>query len=171
LHYEITKIIQSTIIDVENSGKLGKMWKDPIIEIISVKNEKLNILKEVVSSEHLTPYNILSDAKSIVCLFIPFDDSIVKSNINTILASEKWAIAYIRTNELIKTINDNIEILMKQKGYIAGKIPATQKIDEGKILSDWSHRHIAYIAGIGTFGINNMVTVHEFICQFGLGRV
>jgi hypothetical protein len=47
--------------------------------------------------------------KSIISFFIPFHENIVKSNIKGIMASGEWAAAYIRTNDLIKTINDNIE--------------------------------------------------------------
>ena len=55
----------------------------------------------------------------------------------------------------------NKEFLLKNKlsdkGYEAGLIAATNNFDKERLLSDWSHRHAAYIAGLGTFGINNML--------------
>jgi epoxyqueuosine reductase QueG len=169
MYNEIIKEIESTIIDYEKNNRLNKMWKEPIIEIISANNEKLKILKKSVSLEHFMPYNILPDAKSIICFFIPFQENIVKSNIKGTMASEEWAKAYIKTNDLIKTINDNIEILMGKNGYKAGKISATtHNFDVKKIISNWSHRHIAYIAGIGTFGVNNMLITKNGCCgRFG----
>jgi epoxyqueuosine reductase QueG len=40
--------------------------------------------------------------------------------------------------------------------------------DIKKLVSTWSHRHIAYIAGMGTFGINNMLITKNGCCgRFG----
>jgi epoxyqueuosine reductase QueG len=164
MYNKIIEVIKSEIT-AQNTDNL---WKEPIIEIISAKNEKLNLLKEAVSVEHLMPCDILPDAKSIVCFFIPFQDNVIDSNLKEKMASEKWVLAYIKTNDLIKTINDQIEILMEQSGFKAGKIPATHNFDTEKLVSNWSHRHIAYIAGIGTFGINNMlITKHGCCGRFG----
>jgi epoxyqueuosine reductase QueG len=164
MHNEIIKTIESTIAEYEQKNNPCKMWESPIIEIISAENEKLGTLKEIVSSEHLMPNDILPDAKSIISFFIPFQESIVKSNIGGTMASEEWATAYIKTNELIKMINKNIEAMMKKNGYKTGKIPATHNFDEKKLISNWSHRHIAYMAGIGTFGINNMLITKKGCC-------
>jgi len=168
MYAEIINLINSTILDYEKTNEMGKMWEDPIIEIISAENEKLQILKEAVSINHFMPCDILPDAKSIVCFFIPFHKSIVESNIEGALASREWAIAYVKTNDLIAAIGDKIETLMAEKGYKTGKIPATHNFDKKKLISNWSHRHIAYIAGIGTFGINNMLITKKGCCgRFG----
>jgi epoxyqueuosine reductase QueG len=168
MHNKIIERIKSTIVDYEKDNQLTKMWKEPIIEIISSNNEKINTVKESVSVEHFMPYDILPDAKSIICFFIPFQETIVKSNIEGTNASKEWVMAYMRTNDLIKTINDKIEKLMDNNGYKTGKIPATHNFDVKTLISNWSHRHIAYIAGIGTFGINNMLITKNGCCgRFG----
>jgi len=161
---KIIKTINSAISDYEEKNKINEMWREPIIEIISVNNEELNDLKQVVSLEHFMPYDILKDAKSIISFFVPFNENIVKSNINGTMASKEWIIAYIKTNDLIQVINDRIEELMEMNGYKTGKIPATHNFDEKTLISNWSHRHIAYIAGIGTFGINNMLITKKGCC-------
>jgi epoxyqueuosine reductase QueG len=167
MYNEIIETIKTALNDYEKNYQL-ELWKKPIIEIISAKNTKLRILKQAVSVEHLMPYDILSDAKSIISFFIPFQENIVKSNIKGTMASDEWAIAYIKTNDLIKTINNNIESLMEKNGYKTGKIPATHNFDMEKLISNWSHRHIAYIAGIGTFGVNNMLITENGCCgRFG----
>jgi len=163
LHNEIIKTIKSTISDYENINRLN-MWREPIIEIISAKNEKLRELKQIVSLDHFMPYDILPDSKSIISFFIPFSENIAKSNINGTMASKEWAQAYIKTNDLIKVINDKTEELMDKNGYKTGKIPATHNFNEKTLISNWSHRHIAFIAGIGTFGINNMLITKKGCC-------
>ena len=158
MYTDIIDSIKSTIIEYADINQLSELWEDPVVEIISANNEKLLTLKEAVSQSHYMPCDILPDAKSIISFFIPFHKKVVESNIKGTKASREWAIAYIKTNDLIKTINDKIELLMDERGYKTGKIPATHNFDKDKLISNWSHRHIAYIAGIGTFGINNMCT-------------
>ena len=168
MYNNIIKAIKSAIIDYGINNQSSYFWKEPIIEIISANDNKLNILKKAISAEHFMPNDILPDAKSIISFFIPFQDSIVKNNIEGTMASKEWAMAYIKTNDLIKIINENIEKLMTKKGYKTGKIPATHNFDKDKLISNWSHRHIAYIAGIGTFGINNMLITKNGCCgRFG----
>ena len=167
MYNKIDAVIKSTVSEYENT-QMEKYWKEPIIAIISAQDKNLAILKEAVSAEHLMPCDILPGAKSIISLFIPFHENIVNSNINGKMASREWAVAYITTNEMIKTINDNIETLMGHNGYKAEKIPATHNFDEKILISNWSHRHIAYIAGTGTFGINNMLITRNGCCgRFG----
>ena len=136
MYNKIVEKIKFSIIKYESENKLDEYWKEPIIKIISANNEELKTLKNAVSFEHFTPYDILPDAKSIISFFIPFQENIVKSNIQGKIVSEKWAIAYVKTNELIKMIGDNIEKLMEQNGYKTGKIPATHNFDVKKLVSN-----------------------------------
>lgn len=46
----------------------------------------------------------------------------------------------------IKIIEYNVDVL-----------PEVSTFDQNILKSNWSHRHFAKIAGIGTFGINNML--------------
>ena len=160
----IRETIKSTILAYEKDNQMGQMWKEPIIEIISANNESLKTLKEAVSAEHCMPRDILPDAKSIICFFIPFQDSVVHGNNDGTMASKEWAMMYVKTNDLIKVIGDQIELFMEQHGYKTGKIPATHNFNTEKLISNWSHRHIAYIAGMGTFGKNNMLITKNGCC-------
>ena len=165
---DIIKLIKSTIIEYESDNQLENMWNEPLIEIISVENNGTKDLKQIISLEHFLPTDILSDARSIISFFVPFHENIVNSNISGTFASREWALAYIKTNTLLEKISNDIEIFMKEKGYKTGKIPPTHNFDKSKLISNWSHRHIAYIAGLGTFGINNMLITKYGCCgRFG----
>jgi epoxyqueuosine reductase QueG len=132
MYGKIVETIKSAIAVYEKNNRPNYVWKEPVIEIISAQNEELPTLKHAVSPEHLMPPDILADAKSIISFFLPFDDRVVKSNIGGVFASREWARCYIQTNDLIKTINDEIEILMKKSGNKTGKIPATHNFDVDK---------------------------------------
>jgi len=167
MYGKIIKTIKSAVADYEKNNNVQNTWKEPLIEIIPANDEKLETLKQAVSVEHLMPRDILSDAKSIISFFIPFQESIAESNLKGTMASEEWSRAYIKTNDLIAAISNRIELLMEQNGYKTGKIPATHNFEAKKLISNWSHGHIAHIAGLGTFGINNMLITKNGCC----GRV
>jgi epoxyqueuosine reductase QueG len=160
----IIQEVSAAIANAEAELNIGRLWGEPIIHFISSGNSELAGLKESVSPDHLLPEDILADAQSIISFFIPFHESIIKSNIKNIEASEEWAAAYIYTNDLIRTINNRVEIILNENGYSTGKIPATHNFDRDKLISNWSHRHIAYIARLGTFGINNMLITDKGCC-------
>jgi epoxyqueuosine reductase QueG len=165
---EIIEKIKSIVVESEKKNKITKLWKEPIIGFVSAENENLPNLKSIVGIDHHMPNDVLSDAKSIISYFIPFDEGIVKSNIKGTMASAEWVIAYIKTNNLIRIINENIVELMKQNGYKAATISVMHPYDVKTLVSTWSHRHIAHIAGIGTFGMNNMLITKSGCCgRFG----
>lgn len=96
--------------------------------------------------------------------FLPFQEEIIKSNIEGIESSREWDIANIETNNLIIDINKHLYEKITQMGYTSTILPPTYNYDEEKLISDWSHRHVGYIAGIGTFGINNMLITEQGCC-------
>jgi epoxyqueuosine reductase QueG len=160
----ITERITRSIGDYEKASGLADMWREPVVKIIPEKNLSHSWLRQAVSPDHLSPADILPDAKSVICFFVPFHKSVVQSNAFPGPASAEWALAYIKTNDLIAAINRDIEVLLAENGYRAGKIPATHNFDETTLISRWSHRHIAYLAGLGTFGINNMLITEKGCC-------
>ncbi len=156
--------INTCVASANARNKESQIWKKPLISFLKSDNSQIINLKGIVSIDHLLPNEILSDAKSIICFFIPFTEKIVKSNIGNKRASKEWTIAYIETNNLIKEINEIIEKLMIKNGYKAGKIPATNNFNKETLVSNWSHRHIAFLSGLGSFGLNNMLITENGCC-------
>lgn len=136
----------------------------PLVAAIRADHPDFALLKTAVAPTHLLPEDILPGAKSVFCFFIPFDDYVATSNRDGAFASAEWAHAYIATNDLIAKIGDRVESMLREKGFCVGKIPATHNFDEATLMSDWSHRHIAHIAGLGEFGINNMLITDSGCC-------
>lgn len=139
-------------------------WRNPVIGIANADNPMFLDLKDLISPTHALPSDFISDAKSIIVFFLPFSEEVVKSNIGNIESSKEWDIANIETNNLILDINKYLYEKITEKSYTSTVLPATYNYDEELLISDWSHRHVAYIAGIGTFGINNMIITEKGCC-------
>ncbi len=165
---KIEKIIKQYIADYSEIKNVQTKWEEPLIAYADANDEMFYKLKDVVSPSHALPKDSLMEAQTVVAYFIPFHESIIKSNIAGRECSKEWAWAYLETNRLIGDLNMHIKDELGKSGYKAVITPATHNFDEEKLISDWSHRHVAYIAGLGTFGLNNMLITEKGCCgRFG----
>jgi epoxyqueuosine reductase QueG len=53
---------------------------------------------------------------------------------------------------------------LEGSNYQVAITPATHNFDPEKLISGWSHRHVGYIAGLGKFGVNNMIITAHGCC-------
>jgi len=121
-------------------------------------------LKQVVDEDHKLPHELLKNANSIITFFVPFNEEIVLSNSNGVNASKEWAIAYIETNKLIVDLTRFLANSLKEKNYNCFEIPPTHDFDKKKLMCYWSHKHVAYIAGLGKFGLHNLLITEKGCC-------
>ncbi len=160
----LEKIIGDFVEDyMENQG-MKTRWKKPIVAFASADDPLFQKLKEVANPNHLMPDDILNGAKSVITYFLPFEESIPISNMNGRHSSKEWARAYVETNRLIGKLNDYLIETIKKMGNQAAKLDPNLNMDYEKLISVWSNRHVAYIAGLGTFGLNNMLITKSGCC-------
>jgi epoxyqueuosine reductase QueG len=157
----ITEEIQKYICNYSEKNDVGNFWRTPLVGYAYANDSLFEELKSVVSPSHAHPKDLLPKAKTVIAFFIPFIKEIPKSNIKEKYCSDLWAESYIATNLLIKDLSIHLDKFLFEQGHQSKVIPATHNFDEEKLISDWSHRHIAYIAGLGTFGMNNMLITAE----------
>lgn len=153
----IKEIIETIVRNSVSDNIYITKYRDPLIGYADAKNPLFNKLKEVCHPEHLLPSDLLENVKTVVAYFLPFTEELVLANQGHSYVSPKWALAYVETNSLIQDINNKISDELREKGVAVNTIQTAQKFDAKKIMSNWSHRHAAYIAGLGTFGINNLL--------------
>ena len=167
---KLENIIKEFVREYPKNQDTKCKWGEPLITYADAENKEFYSLKKLVSPTHALPKDFLPNAKTVVAYFIPFDESITKSNINGRQCSKEWGIAYIETNKLIFDLNTFIMAELEKLGYKSNVIAATHNFDTKKLISDWSHRHVAVIAGLGTFGLNNMIITYENFVHAYKGR-
>lgn len=146
------------------TNKSETSWRLPEVAFANANDPMFFELKKFVSPTHLMPADFIEDASTVICYFIPFEKHIVNSNTKEHYSSKEWAKAYFETNSLIEGINYYIQQQLTIEGYNSSIIPVTHNFKEATLLSDWSHRHVSYIAGLGTFGINRMLITKSGCC-------
>ncbi len=139
-------------------------WEEPLVAFAGADDPLFSDLKKIVGPTHALPRDFLAEAQSVITFFLPFNEKIVESNKNGRFSSKLWAEAYIETNKLIADLNRHLQELLIEKGYKAAYAPATHNFNQKTLLSDWSHRSAAFIAGLGTFGVNRMLITEKGCC-------
>lgn len=166
----IEKHIKEFVKSYKTKNKTVTSWEEPLIAYAYAKDPLFYELKREVSSSHSMPADLIEDAKTIITYFIPFSKDINTSNIKSKESSAQWSIAYIETNKLILEINKFINIKLTASNYDSTILPPTHNFDEQKLISDWSHKHVAYIAGLGKFGLHKMLITQKG-CSGRLGSI
>mgnify|MGYP000291173647 CR=1 FL=1 len=167
---KIEASIKEYVKNYADRDEIKSTWRTPLTAYADAKDPLFLKMKEIISPTHSLPTDLLDKAKTVITFFLPFTERINKSNIEKRLSSKEWAVAYIETNQLISELNKHIKQLLSKEGFESTVIAATHNFKEEELISDWSHRHAAYIAGLGTFGINNML-ITEKGCAGRVGSI
>ncbi|MFP5212270.1 MAG: epoxyqueuosine reductase [Acidobacteriota bacterium] len=161
----IQKEIQTAIDRWKKENGTVDYWRSPLAAVASAHDPLFEKLKEVVDPEHAYPRDLLPEAESVIVFFIPFQRWVGEENDRERpYAARSWAEAYVTTNRLIKGVNDHLSDRLNELGHKAETTPATHNFDEEKLISLWSHKHIGYIAGLGTFGRHHLLITREGCC-------
>lgn len=162
------KTIEKWIVDFINEyGKehdIETRWREPVIGVADANDPLYEELKMMISPTHSLPSDIIPGAKSVIAFFVPFSEEIITSNIPDEESSREWDYACIETNHMLTDLSKYLYEKITAMGYQASNLPPTHNFDRKKLISDWSHRSSAYIAGIGKFGIHNMLITEQGCC-------
>jgi epoxyqueuosine reductase QueG len=121
-------------------------------------------LKSAVSPSHALPGDLLPRAATVVAFFVPLIQETAKGNEKGRHCSRAWSVAYVETNTLIEGMSLHMQAYLDARHHETAVTPATHNFDPDVLLSDWSHRHAAVIAGLGKLGLNHMLITENGCC-------
>ncbi len=154
---EIESYIDLWLKDRIQKEGLPDFWRESLVGFLPANHPGIEGLKELVVSNHYQPEDFLEGAKSVVCFFLPFKAWVAKTNIKEEAASKTWADAYMTTNRLAIELGEDLLEFFKERGYRAAYPYEATIFPKENPRSRWSQRHLAYYAGLGSFGINNLL--------------
>lgn len=143
---------------------MERIWKAPLVKFADARRESMGVLRELVIADHFMADDFLPGATIVVSYFLPFAESVAASNLNGREASAEWAQAYSVTNDVAATLNDHLVEVVNGMGHRAAVPKNIGLISRDVLLSRWSQRHVAWLAGHGAFGINNMLISEAGCC-------
>lgn len=165
----LTAIIDRVLRDREADPDCLVRWGTPKVGLADAHGPEISRLREVASPFHITPEDVLPGARTVVSYFLPFTRSLDRTNLPSgEVPSMEWAVAYEETNRMIRRINKALIDWLAFTGAESRDPDAAYCFDRERLVSEWSQRHVAWAAGLGTFGINNMLITPTGCCgRFG----
>lgn len=164
--HRIRQIIEETVRHWVDSRGGRDYWRFPVcVGIAAVTDPLFEKLRKAVALDHALPRDLLPSAASVVVFFLPFRETLAQENRNeTPYAARSWAEAYLETNALIAEICQSLRRSFAEEGHESAVTPATHNFDEKRLVSRWSHKHLGYIAGLGTFGLHHQLITPQGAC-------
>jgi epoxyqueuosine reductase len=133
-------------------------YREPLVGFAAADDPRFLELRRVAEPTHMLPHDLLPSARSVVAFFLPFAPWVVEANAaHRTQVAREWAVAYVETNALIDRITSDLIQLLAGHGVRAAAEPATHNFDPISLVSRWSHKSVAVIAGLGSFGLHQMV--------------
>ena len=151
--------LRQEIVDhiTEATARLESAYfRAPLVGFASAADPRFAQLKQIVGEHHLLPTDILPEAKTAVAFFLPFAPEVVNSNRGE-QVSRLWAETYLAANAAIDAISDDLVRMLASREIPAAGVAATHTYDPVSLTASWSHRSVAFIAGLGRFGLNRML--------------
>ena len=119
---------------------------------------------KILNNKFMHPLKWLPKANTVISVFFPFTDEVKKSNIMDLHdPSGQWLQARFEGQKHLNEITRYMLVRLMDEGYDS-MAPALDPRYKGSFTekrsknmdyaTNWSERHIAYVAGLGTFGLS-----------------
>ncbi len=166
----------------------GRIFSKPIIGVASGDDHIFLKFKEVVAPVHFIPLefwlaegneSVPASNLRIISIVFPYVDKIRKESKNPIqlkrikLPAEIYCVGRNYANAFKKETCRQVIGFLEERGYsaVAGLASKSFNITtKGRFYSNWSERHAAFAAGLGTFSLHEGF-ITELGCNVRLGSV
>ncbi|MEN6473527.1 MAG: epoxyqueuosine reductase [Syntrophaceae bacterium] len=157
-----------------------RIYDAPLVGFVAGDDPLFDDFKRIIGPHHFTPAEIMAwqarnqgvaapkpEDISVVCLVMPFTKATINDNTRQKeWLSERWAQTRLLGEIFSQTLVREMVSLLMHKGILAVAPDATplfRKKHYPKVgwASPWSHRHVAYAAGLGTFGLHDFLITEK----------
>lgn len=155
---DIRQAIEAAVEDYPRREGVQSIWRTPLA-VTAVADKRFEDLRTMVAPDHLLPADLLPSARTVIVFFLPFVETLARENHPAKFPCRNWGLAYEATNRLIESVCETLKSFLQNKGYRTRTTPATHNFDPDRLISLWSHKHLAHLTGLGRFGVNaQMIT-------------
>lgn len=183
------------MIKTKNGNKLPLLNK--IIFGVADASDPIFIdYKQVIHPEHWTPIEVAQnqilregldvdvDVRSVLVYITCLSEEIIKSNLREVYnVSEEWVAAKFRLNQIFDELGSILKEQLDKLGYLTFNPLSTNTFKVKKYKETWHHeenrswasqfslRHAAYAAGLGTFSLNDGFIADEGGIAIRIGAI
>lgn len=156
-----------------------KLYEEPIFAFGSADDEYFELFKDpaIIGKHFLSPKEWLLQAKTVISFFLPFSEAVKAGNRKDwSQPSEEWLHGRIEGQALLDKLCLHLNVKIIQAGY-RSIVPHLDERHwtntacsddaahpERSFSSNWSERHVAFVCGLGTFGLSKGLITRKGIC-------
>jgi epoxyqueuosine reductase len=163
------------------------IYGEPLVGFVRGSDPIFDHFQEIMGPHHFTPREIMKwqaekngveppepEDISVVSFVLPFTPKTQQDNANAAYwTSERWAQSRLLGEMFSQSFVREIVTGLMSRGILAVAPDGTPMFNKKRYpktgwASPWSHRHIAYAAGLGTFGMHDFL-ITEKGCAHRLG--
>ena len=128
----------------------------PLVGVAAADDPLFGRLKEedAVGPQHMSPQEWLPGSKAVISYFLPFTARVRKANREAGWPAEEWLYARIEGQLFNNALAKLLIAKLTEAGYQAIAPSLDPRFTVVNRKSNWSERHVAFIAGVGTFCLN-----------------
>ncbi len=154
-----------------------KIFEPPIFGVARADDQLFMELKQpqVIGEHFMSPKEWLDGAVSVISFFLPFTEEVRVSNREDMSApSPKWLHGRYEGQKFVIEVTKYLHERIIEAGYTCvaplldsrlktGKalFPPSEGKPANKFTSNWSERHVAYVCGLGTFGLSRGIITEK----------
>lgn len=174
--------IETTIQNLYRRTGAAEFFEEPTVRVASAEDPFFQKFKSVIGPFHWTPQEVLqrkfpeATAKSVIVWVLPVCRKARETNRDeTERPSVEWAAVRSFGEILNEEMRSQLAALLTEAGYPAVAPHLEQREiypapgwDVKHFTSSWSERHVAFVAGAGTFGLSaGLITEHGVAIRLG----
>ena len=158
LHSEIKSYLDSSPLNRVEELAIDRIFTYPLVAIAGAGDPLFKKMKDpsVIGEHFLLPEEWLPGAETVISYFIPFSEQIRKANRKGGLPAKEWVYGRYEGEQFNESLRKFIVDYINDTGEGKALAPMLdnrfQIVD--RLSSNWSERHAAYIAGLGTFSLS-----------------
>jgi epoxyqueuosine reductase QueG len=147
-----------------------QFFAEPLIGVAAPDDPLFSVLQEngVIGPHHFLPAMWLPTVRSVISVFLPFNGLINRANRIPGYPAAEWLHGRIEGQAFIRQLAARSAQYWEERGYSAvvpglnpryrqregQKGPNDEALGEHLFTSNWSERHVAFVAGLGTFSLS-----------------
>ncbi len=158
---DIKGFITDAITGIVRSQAPRTEYRSPLVGFADARHPLFAHLKTLIAPDHLLPTDLLPEARTVVSFFLPFSQELVRQNQEGPVTAPTWAMAKQETDVVIHAIVQGVKERLAPHGVTVSDNPALERYDPARFIHHWSQRHVAYICGLGNFGLNQLIITRK----------
>lgn len=157
LEQAMTEFLRQSPLNVVAELDGMRIYDAPLVGVASPDDSLFDRLKEegIVGPHHLSPEVWLAEAQAVISYFLPYTAAVREANRGEGLPAKEWLYARFEGETFNNAMRKFVVEWFVQQGYQAlCPVHDSRFAITSQRKSNWSERHVAFIAGLGTFSLN-----------------